>query len=470
MSLSPVKILECPQIQSTNPSHGYEILGSVNVTSHKDLISIVEKARHAQIKWQSLGVDKRCELVGQLLETLKANREEFIERTSREMGMPLDLSRGVVYGGFEKISWNLENAPKFLKPTILFEDDQEVNKQILEPFGVMACIVAWNFPFGNFATSVIPALLAGNTVVMKYSEEVPLFSKFLEEITRESKALPEGVLNFVYGDGVVGSLMCEQDFDLISFTGSSSTGQKIYEAAAKKLIPVCLELGGSSPGIVFEDTKLTDELIQSIFWKRFLNTAQFCDGLKRLIVHESLFDECVRKLSAYAATVKIGDPLDRNTQLGPLVAERQVIKLEDQIKDAVNKGAKIVCGGKRPSALSGAYYQPTILTNITPDMRVWKEEVFGPALPIVSFKNYDEALQLANDTDYGLSAVVYSDDEKILELAFSDIKAGSVEDGFTNYYRPQNPFGGYKQSGIGRQGGAIGFREVCQVKVKAYRK
>lgn len=470
MSLSPVKISECQQIQSTNPSRGYEILGSVDITSRRDLISIVEKARHAQIKWQSVGVDKRCELIGQLLETLKANREEFIERTSREMGMPLGLSQSIVDGGFEKISWNLENAPEHLKPRILFEDDTEVNKQVLEPYGVMACIVAWNFPFGNFATSVIPPLLAGNTVVMKYSEEVPLFSKFLEEIIGRSGLLPKGILSFVYGDGSVGSMMCEQDFDLISFTGSSNTGKKIYEAAAKKLVPACLELGGSSPGIIFENTKLTDELIQSIFWKRFLNTAQFCDGLKRLIVHESLFDECVQKLHAYASTVRIGDPLDSNTQLGPLVAERQVLKLEDQIKDAIHKGAKVVCGGKRPDSLNGAYYEPTILININSEMRVWREEVFGPALPVVSFKNYEEALRLAHDTEYGLSAVIYSDDKKILERAFSDIKAGSVDDGFAHCCRPQNPFGGYKQSGIGRQGGTIGFREVCQVKVKAHRK
>lgn len=470
MSLSSIKISERRQIQSTNPSRGYDALGSVDMTSQEDLVAVLAHAKEAQIKWQSLGVDERCQCIENLLKVLKTHRQDFIEGTSREMGMPLDLSQNIVDGGFEKISWDLENAPKHLKSTVLFEDDNEINEQVLEPYGLMACIVAWNFPFGNFATSVIPALLAGNAVIMKYSEEVPLFSKFLEETIVESGTLPSGVLSFIYGDGTVGAMLCEQNIDLISFTGSSFTGKKIYQSAAEKLIPTCLELGGSSPGIVFENTKLTDDLIQSIFWKRFLNTAQFCDGLKRLIVHESLFDECVRKLSDYALTVKIGDALDKNTQLGPLVAERQVLKLEAQIKDAISKGAKVVCGGKRPDSLNGAYYEPTILINIKPDMRVWREEVFGPALPVVSFKNYDEAIQLAHDTDYGLSAVVYSDDKDLRKRAFSDLRAGSIDDGFAHYYRPQNPFGGYKQSGIGRQGGTIGFREVCQVKVKAYRK
>lgn len=470
MSLSTIKVSEHRQIQSTNPSRGYEVIGSVDVTSQQEIVSILANAREAQVKWQALGVDERCQRIRSLLKVLKDHRQDFIERTSREMGMPLDLSQNIVDGGYEKISWDLENAPNLLKPSILFEDDSEITEQVLEPYGVMACIVAWNFPFGNFATSVIPALLAGNAVVMKYSEEVPLFSKFLEETIKVAGPLPDGVLSFIYGDGLVGATLCEQNVDLISFTGSSLTGKKIYQSAAQKLIPACLELGGSSPGIVFENTKLTDDLIQSIFWKRFLNTAQFCDGLKRLIVHQSLFDECVKKLSDYALTVKIGDALDKNTQLGPLVAERQVLKLEAQIKDAISKGAKVVCGGKRPDSLNGAYYEPTILINIKPEMRVWREEVFGPALPIVSFKNYDEAIQLAHDTDYGLSAVVYSDDKHIRTQAFLDLKAGSIDDGFAHYYRPQNPFGGYKQSGIGRQGGAIGFREVCQVKVKAYRK
>ncbi len=455
---------------STNPGQNFQLIGSINITQKQEISEIVTRARTAQLSWKKIGLPKRIEILKKLFDILKIHRDEIVRQTSTEMGMPVGLSENIVDGGLEKISWDLNNAPEILKPTILFDNGVEINEQVFEPYGVMACIVAWNFPFGNFAASVFPALIAGNTVVMKYSEEVPLFSKYLEGIIRQSNLFPDGVINFIYGDGSTGADLCAEPVDLISFTGSSSTGKKVYAIAAQKLIPVCLELGGSSPGIVFENCPLTNELIESIFWKRFLNSGQFCDGLKRLIVHYTLFDECVQKLSDFAATIKIGDPISPDTQLGPLVAERQVLKLESQIQDSVKMGAKIICGGKRPAELQGAYFEPTILTQITPDMPIWKEEVFGPALPIVPFRNYDEALFLAQDTAYGLSAFVYSHDKTLISQAQNDLKVGSIDDGSAQYYRPQNPFGGYKQSGIGRQGGVLGFRDVCQIKVKAYRK
>lgn len=457
-------------LESKNPAQNFESLGSVHITSQQDISGIVQKARTAQPAWQKIGLEVRIATLQKLFDIFKSHRNEFIQRTSIEMGMPIGLSENIVDGGLEKMAWDLKNAPDILKPVTLFDDGIEINEQSFEPFGVMACIVAWNFPFGNFATSVIPALIAGNTVVMKYSEEVPMFSKYLENIIHESNILPEGVINFIYGDGITGSYLCEEEVDLISFTGSSETGKKIYASASQKIIPICLELGGSSPGIVFEDCKITNQLIESIFWKRFLNSGQFCDGIKRLIVHYSVFDECVDKLAQFASRINIGDPLDPTTQLGPLVAERQVLKLESQIQNSVKMGAKIICGGKRPSRLQGAYFEPTILTGITRDMPIWKEEIFGPALPILSFQNYDDALSLAHDTEYGLSAVVYSENKVKLKQAQNDLKAGSVDDGFAHYFRPQNPFGGYKKSGIGRQGGVFGFHDVCQVKVKAYRK
>lgn len=470
MSSVPLKSDNNITVQSTNPAQNFQSIGFVYITEKKELSRIVTNARIAQTSWREMGISGRITQLQKLLDIFKLHRDEFIQKTAIEMGMPVGLAENIVDGGLEKMTWDLTHAPEILKPTILFDDGTEINEQVFEPFGVMACIVAWNFPFGNFAASAFPALIAGNTVVMKYSEEVPIFSKYLENVIHQSNLIPDGVMNFIYGYGETGADLCTEPVDLISFTGSSLTGQKIYAAAAKKLIPVCLELGGSSPGIVFEDCDITDELIESIFWKRFLNSGQFCDGLKRLIVHHTLFDKCVDKLSRFAATIKIGNPLDPNTQLGPLVAERQVLKLESQIQDSVKMGAKIVCGGKRPDKLQGAYFEPTILTQITPNMRVWSEEVFGPALPVVSFYDYDEAISLANDTSYGLSAVTYTHNQALMARAQNDLQAGSIDDGFAHYYRPQNPFGGYKNSGIGRQGGVLGFHGICQVKIKAYRK
>ncbi len=455
---------------STNPSQNYDVLGDVESSNNNDIKQIVARAHLAQKSWAALSLDMRINHMRALAKHLAKYEAEFIRRTSMEMGMPLGLSKDIVTSGLSDMTWHCDHALEALSDKVLYEDDKEQNIQVAEPYGVMACIVAWNFPFGNFTTSVSQALLAGNAVVMKYSEEVPLFSRYLEEILKTSD-LPKDLVSFVYGAGDIGAALADSDIDFLSFTGSSATGIKLYQKAASRLMPVSLELGGSSPGIIFEDCIVDDALIETLFWKRFLNTAQFCDGMKRLIVHASLMDKVVAKLADYARARVIGDACDEKTELGPLVAERQVLKLEDQIQDALNKGATLHCGGKRPAGLKGAYYEPTLLTGITKDMKVWHEEVFGPALPIISFDTYEEAIELANDTVYGLSGSVFTNDKDLANRAMRDIKAGSIDHTSqshgAHFYRSVTPFGGYKQSGIGRQSGFEGFHEISQIKIIA---
>jgi acyl-CoA reductase-like NAD-dependent aldehyde dehydrogenase len=300
--------------------------------------------------------------------------------------------------------------------------------------------------------------------VYKNSEENPLFAQLLEKLIAESD-MPAGVFTIVYGDGTVGEMLARSDVDMISFTGSLDVGRKLTVIGAEKFIPVVTELGGSSPCVVFDDVDLTDEVIGYIFARRFYHTGQYCTSVKRLIVHESRFDELVDKLSKLVATKKLGDALDPTTDLGPLVAERQVVRLEAQVQDAVEKGAEVVIGGKRPRDLKGAYYLPTILTNVTRDMKVWNEETFGPVLPVVSFKTEDEAVALANDTQYGLGAhLLTSDKERFGRLA-PQIQSGMVAQNLVRYLHPKNPFGGYKHSGMGRENGEFGFHEVTQVKL-----
>jgi succinate-semialdehyde dehydrogenase/glutarate-semialdehyde dehydrogenase len=456
-------------LQSTNPAKENELLGEVETTSIDDLPDIVNAAHRAQNMWRAIGLNARIEHVRTLHDHLFSYKKELAQKQSIEMGMPMALSLDIVDSGLADMIWNCDNAQECLKTEILYEDDTEITEQIHEPYGVVACIAAWNFPFGNFVASLCQAILTGNTAIMKYSEEVPLFSKYFEGLIDASN-FPQNIVQFIYGDGKIGSALADQNIDFLTFTGSTATGQKLYEKAASKMIPIALELGGSSPGIVFEDCIIDDDLIDNLFWKRFLNSAQFCDGLKRLFIHESLFDEIVKKLSAYTQTKKIGDPSDPQTDLGPLVAERQVLKLEEQIEDARQKGAKIHCGGQRPADLQGAFYEPTILTNITKDMRVWGEEVFGPALPIMTFSSYEEAIFLANETDYGLSASIFTTDQNLARKAMIDLKAGSIDHNRATYFRSQNPFGGYKKSGIGRQQGKAGFHDVTQIKVIAIQK
>ncbi|MEO0348193.1 MAG: aldehyde dehydrogenase family protein, partial [Pseudomonadota bacterium] len=358
---------------------------------------------------------------------------------------------------------------KALSDVVTYEDDQEINYQTRVPFGVMVAILAWNFPFANFARSTTQALLAGNVVIIKYSEEIPLFAQLLENLIAEVN-IPENIFNFVYGDGLTGKILCQQNIDFISFTGSSATGQKIYKTAAHRLIPVELELGGSSPGIVFADCKIDDALVAAIFKLRFSNSGQFCTNLKRLLVHESLFAEIIDKLVAYVQTQKIGLPSEPTTVMGPLSCQRQLTLIEQQFNDAITKGAVVHCGGKQPQHLLGAYFEPTILSKISFDMRVWQEEVFGPILPIIPFNTYEQAIDLANDTPYGLTAYVYTNSKQLAEQAMNDIKAGCVQHNFCNYHRPENPFGGFKLSGLGRQKGLAGFEHVTQTKIIAVEK
>ncbi len=452
---------------SVNPSTG-EVLGEVPMTTSEDIRSKVQAAQNAQSVWQALGLTERVKILRALPLLIEQHKQALSELTSREMGQPISLSEAMTNGSIVHFRWNLDHAAKYLKNEISFEDDTTVNEIIYEPRGVIACIMAWNFAISNFVWSVSQALIAGNAVIVKFSEEIPLFSKMLEEICAQS-GLPQGVLAFVHGDGQSGTELVDQDIDMILFTGSTQTGQKLYAKAAEKGIPAVMELGGSSPGVIFSDVDLKS-MLKDIFNKRFSNCGQFCSNLKRLIVHRSLFDACVAGLAQLARGAKLADPMSHDTEMGPLVAERQVVKLEGQVKDAVTKGAVIVCGGKRPDRHRGAWYEPTILTHITKDMRVWHEEVFGPVLPVVPFDTYEEAIALANDTAYGLTAYIYTQDKALAAKAAKDIRAGCIGINNQNFFRPETPFGGMKKSGLGRENGKWGFHEVCQIKVVAREK
>lgn len=230
-----------------------------------------------------------------------------------------------------------------------------------------------------------------------------------------------------------------------------------------------MECGGSAPGIIFEDADI-DNIIDSLYINKFTNAGQICDGLKRLIVHKSKFEEVSQKLKMCVENKVIGDPLNENTEIGPLVSKSQLEKLEEQVNDAINKGAKLICGGKRLENTEGNYYLPTVLTNITKDMRVYKEEVFGPVIPIIEFETFEEAIELANDTQYGLGSYIFTNNKELFNKASKEIKAGMVAWNNLYYLKPCNPFGGYKKSGIGKNNSKFGLNELCNIKVVTFEK
>ena len=455
------------KIESINPSN-YQLLGTVEVSTTNEIEEKVELARSAQKEWANLGVSKRVSLLRKCFEDIKSQKDEFALLESREMGMTIAECTSDFDESLEYAYWYFDNAEKYLSPETTFENDDELHQVFYEPIGICAVIVPWNFPFANFIWGALQSLIVGNTLIFKHSEECPLSGKFLEDTL--NKHLPKGVFNEVYGDGEIGKALVNQDINMIAFTGSTKTGKYLYELAGKKFIKAVMELGGSAPGIIFEDSNV-ELAIESVNSNRLYNQGQCCDGLKRLIVHESIFDEVVEKIASIFSMKVIGEAEDTNSELGPLVTKRQLELLVSQVEDAKAKGAKIIAGGNSvEDKLGGAFFEPTVLSGITFDMRIWNEETFGPVLPIVKFKTEEEAINLANDTAYGLGAYVFTEDEEKAERVCEAVKSGMVSINGTNYVMPFNPFGGYKNSGFGREHGKYGFHEVTQIKVVAKNK
>lgn len=448
-------------LTSLNPSNNKEI-GKVKISDLSEIRKKIKKARVAANGWQDIGVEGRVTKLRKIIPNFKKYGNELAKMASQEMGMPISQSVSDVHGAIEYFEWYLANAVKYLSPEIVYKDSKVIHTVYYEPVGVVAAITPWNFPPSNFVWMVGQNLVVGNTVVFKHSEEVPLCGQIIEKILSESK-LPDGVFSEVYGDGKVGNLLVHQDIDMICFTGSTEVGQKLYRVAAEKFVRVFLELGGSAPGIVFADVDLK-KVLPTIYSNRFDNCGQICDGLKRLIVHESVFDKVLVELTNLLSGKVVGDPMKKETAIGPLITAKQLEFLESQVKDALSKGAKIVVGGERVGKV-GNYYKPTLLTNVKKDMRVWKEEVFGPVLPIVKFRTEQEAVDLANATVYGLGSYVFTEDkQKYLRVA-SKIKTGMVQFNTASYVVPPSPFGGCKLSGLGREHGKFGFYELSNIKL-----
>jgi acyl-CoA reductase-like NAD-dependent aldehyde dehydrogenase len=450
------------KLVSTNPSQSYNKIDSVDISTYKKIVSRVNKAHNTKKSWQKLGVDGRVKLLRKLSDKFVENSNKLAKLQSIEMGMPIRQARDDINFGIEYFNSYLDKANECLKPITTLNNKTEFHRVIREPYGVVACIVPWNYPFSNFVWQCGQNLVVGNTVVFKHSEETPLIGKLIEEIV--CGVLPDGVFNEIYGDGLIGEYLIKQDINLICFTGSTKTGIKINEIAAGRLIPTSLELGGSAPGIIFEDANI-ENIKQSLYNFRFLNCGQACDALKRLIVHKSKIDEVVIALTQIISNQRIGVATDDKTDIGPLVSKKQLELLEAQINDAKNKGAKFIIGGKRPDGLDGAYYEPTLVINVKNNMRIWNEEVFGPVLPIVTFKTEAEAIELANETKYGLGAYIFTDNSKRFMRVANQIESGMVSQNNLSYVNINNPFTGYKMSGDGREHAIFGFDSVTKIKI-----
>ncbi len=449
------------KLQSINPANN-SLVGEVDISTEEDVKQKVFNANSCKESWKELGVKSRIQLLKKLYDNFSKRKEEIVELTTKEMGKQIRESSDDFDSGMEYFKWYLDNGEKYLEREITHEDDKSIHYILYEPIGTTAVITPWNFPFSNFIWGVIPNLVVGNTVVFKHSEECVLSGKLYDNIV-ESVGLPKGVFSEVYGDGKIGHVLINQDINLIWFTGSTKVGKQLYEIAAKKFIKIVLELGGSAPGIVFDDVDV-DKIAESIYSYKFFNCGQICDGLKRLIVHETVAEELITKLKSLIENKKIDNPKEKSTDVGPLVAKRQVDLLKSQVKDAVDNGAEVIVGG---NAINDSFHEITLLKNVNQKMRVCQEEVFGPVLPIITFKTEEQAIKLANNTQFGLGAYVFTNDKERISRLISKLESGMININDTNYVIPSNPFGGYKQSGLGREHGKYGLHELSQIKIVA---
>lgn len=435
-----------------------EVIAHVPQAGKSDLDKAVAAARKAFSAWAPTPVDVRGERLTQLADAIYASREELATLLRLEMGRPQAAALGEIDGASY---WLKEVAKQRLKREIIEETENHRVERYFTPLGVVGAIVPWNFPFALSIWKIAPALLAGNTVVVKPSPYTPLTALKIGEIARD--ILPPGVLNVVSGGDDLGRWITEHpDVNKISFTGSTATGKKVMQSAAANLKRVTLELGGNDAAIVLPDADPA-KIAKPLFWAAFRNTAQVCIATKRLYVHEDIYDAFLAELVEYAASVKVGDGADPDTELGPIQNKMQYEKVIDLIEDTKRSGASIVLGGEiedRP----GYFIPVTIVDNPPEDSRVVVEEAFGPVLPVLKYRDYDEVIARVNNTKYGLGGSIWGKDVELAQSIAERLETGTVWINEVSVLSPHYPFGGHKESGLGVENSLDGLAEYTNSK------
>ena len=440
-----------------NPAFG-EPFATVARATTAHIDAAVAAAAKAYATWRRDESYRRQKL-NECALALQAKAGEIAPVLSQEQGKPLNNAMMEIMGAS---MWFQYYANLPLEPEILQDDDEKCIQIVRKPLGVVAAITPWNFPVILLAWKLAPAFLAGNTVVAKPSPFTPITSLMTAEALKD--VLPEGVLSVLSGGGELGAaLATHPEVRKISFTGSVATGKKVMGMAASDLKRVTLELGGNDPAIVLEDVD-PEKVIDGLFWGAFQNSGQVCTAIKRLYIHEKVYEPIVKGLIERAKAVKVGNGLEPDTQLGPINNQMQLGKVMDLVDDARKNGARIETGGQRLEG-SGYFYPPTIVTGAREGMRLVDEEQFGTALPIIKYTRLDDAFTQANRTHYGLGASVWTSDRKKGEALVQEIESGT---GWVNQHMditPYAPFGGAKWSGIGYENGKWGYSEFTEMQV-----
>jgi len=456
------------KLAPVNPATG-EILRELECAGEEEVQAVVKRARAAQAGWAEMGLRRRIAVLRDFQEGLYIKKSEIAAAITREVGKPLvEALVTEVLVVLDAARFLIDNAWGLLRDEPVPHGNLVTKLKsgwlVREPHGVIGIISPWNYPFSIPATETLAALVAGNAVVLKPSELTPLVALELAALLHAA-GVPEDVFQVVVGEGPAGAALLRSPIDKLVFTGSVATGKRIAAAAAERLLPVVLELGGKDPMLVLDDADV-DVASSAAVWGAFVNAGQACLSVERCYVHRSLYEAFAKACAEKTRQLRAGNGMDAHTDVGPMIQERQVRIVEAHVEDAKARGARVLAGGMRLPELGVNFYAPTVLADVTHDMRIMREETFGPVLPVMACESDDEAVRLANDSEYGLAASVWTRDGKRGERLARRIHAGTVmvNDVISCFGISEAPHGGVKASGVGRTHGRFGLDEMVRVK------
>ena len=460
-----------PEFPVTNPATG-EIIGQVPDCTDQDIEAALAAADLAFRDWRKTTAYQRSQLLYRAWELMLRQKRQLAELMTLEQGKPLKASLNEVQYGADFLLWFAEEAKRLYGQVIPSARENQRFLVQKAPVGVVGAITPWNYPISMITRKLAPALAAGCTVILKPAESTPLCAKAMMEIFAEA-GFPPGVVNLltVQNPARVGEAFCtDPRIRKLTFTGSTPVGKELNALAAANMKRVSMELGGHAPAIVFPDADPV-HAAKGLSLVKFLNTGQACISPNRIFVHDDHLEPFIRELTSRARRLVAGNGMVEGTGVGPLINELAIQKVDSQVKDAVSRGAKIETGGHRlmDKGLSdGYFYGPTVLSGVTPAMKIYREETFGPVAPIITYRSEDDVIAMANDTDYGLAAYIYSNNMATAMRAFEALDFGIIGINDINPTSAAAPFGGMKNSGLGREGAQEGIEEYLETKLGGF--